>query len=57
MSFYSASAPSITLLAKTGANVASDFFADWQIQPEQGKPDINETLARIGMFLTYSQHL
>jgi hypothetical protein len=48
MNFYSADAPLISLLAKTGANVQSSFFADWQIQPEQGKPDVNETLARIG---------
>jgi hypothetical protein len=51
MNFYSAKAPSINLSAKTGANVLSDFFVDWQIQPESGKDDANETLARIGNLL------
>ncbi|KAI6177168.1 LBP / BPI / CETP family protein [Aphelenchoides bicaudatus] len=51
MNFYSAKAPSIVLSSQK-ANVVSDFFADWQIQPEEGKVDINETLARIDMKLT-----
>jgi hypothetical protein len=48
MNFYSSSAPSINLMAISGANVFSDFYVDWQIQPQNGEKDINETLARIG---------
>jgi hypothetical protein len=48
MNFYSAKEPAISLLEGSVAQVLADFHIDWQIQPEDGKKNVNDTLARLG---------